>query len=99
MDPNASYQSLSRRLDVLERDLAGFEQRHDDPENSSLLRSLRANQAELSRRAAEARDRGDTWDMIGYQLLRDLEGLEAQVAAAIVGGEQSGAGPTTGADQ
>lgn len=99
MDNNASFESLSLRLDVLERDLAEFEQRHSDPENSSLLKRLRRHQAELGQRAAEARERGDAWDMIGYQLLRDLEGLEAQVASAIVGGEKSGTGPTTGADQ
>lgn len=83
-----SFDALSDRLDALEQHLAHFHDRDHGPENSELLRRLRARQSEIKHRIAAARARGDIWDMIGLEFVRDFDALAAEVSAAIVrGGE------------
>ncbi|MGE3839040.1 MAG: hypothetical protein AB7G40_14190 [Hyphomonadaceae bacterium] len=86
MSEIASFDALSDRLAALEERLAHFHHRHGDPENSDLLRRLRARQSEIKQRIAAARARGDVWDMIGLEFARDFEALAAEVSAAIVSG-------------
>jgi len=81
-----SLDALSDRLDVLERDLAHFHDAHHNAESSTLLRRLRARQAEIRARIADARARGHVWEMIGLEFARDFDALAAEVSAAIVGG-------------
>jgi hypothetical protein len=81
-----SFAALSDRLDALEQRLAHFHDRVLDPENSELLRRLRARQSEIRGRIAAAHARGDVWEMIGLEFLRDFEALAAEVSAAIVSG-------------
>lgn len=82
----ASFDALSDRLDALEERLALFHDRFRDPENSELLRRLRTRQSEVKVRIAAARARGDVWDMIGLEFVRDFDALAAEVSAAIVRG-------------
>lgn len=81
-----SFDVLSSRLDALERELTQFHGTHHNPENSTLLRRLRARQAEIRARIADARTRGQVWEMIGLEFVRDFDALAAEVSAAIVGG-------------
>ena len=81
-----SFDALSDRLDALERRLAHFHDRFHGPENSDLLRRLRSRQSEIKNRIAAARARGDVWDMIGLEFVRDFDALTAEVSAAIVRG-------------
>lgn len=82
----ASFDALSDRLDALEERLALFHDRFHDAEKSDLLRRLRARQSEIRGRIAAAHARGDVWEMIGLEFVRDFEALAAEVSAAIVSG-------------
>jgi hypothetical protein len=82
----ASFDALSDRLEALERRLAHFHDRFHNPENSDLLRRLRARQSEIKVRIAAARARGYVWDMIGLEFVRDFDALASEVSAAIVSG-------------
>lgn len=83
-----SFDALSDRLDALEERLALFHDRFHGSENSDLLRRLRARQSEIKHRIAAARARGDVWDMIGLEFVRDFDALAAEVSAAIVSGNE-----------
>lgn len=82
----ASFDALSDRLDALEERLALFHDRFRDAEKSDILRRFRARQAEIRQRIAAARARGDVWDMIGLEFMREFDALAAEVSATIVSG-------------